>query len=107
MGYWNASAPGGAIDPLLHRDVYTDLLTFTFNGPNLYNQNQPIFIDAEDPSQSFTGTQFQRLVRSLIAGFKAHNVQQGDTVLVMLGNSVSVPWILPASFRTIVSELLP
>ncbi|KAJ6144828.1 hypothetical protein N7470_008723 [Penicillium chermesinum] len=66
---------------------YTDLLTFTFSGPNLYNQNQPIFIDAEDPSQSFTGTQFRRLVRTLIAGFKAHNVQQGDCVLVMLGNS--------------------
>lgn len=89
MGYWNHAAPGGAIDPFMHPDVYTDLLTFTFCGPNTYNQNQPIFIDAEDPSQSFTGTQFRHLVRTLIAGLKAHNVQQGDCVLVMLGNSVS------------------
>jgi hypothetical protein len=29
------------------------------------------------------------LVRTLIAGFKANNIQQGDCVLLHLGNSVS------------------
>lgn len=95
MGYWDNSVPTGAIDPLLNQDVYTDLLTFTFCGPTPYNQNQPLFIDAEDPSRSFTGTQFRQLVRTLIAGFKAHGLQKGDAVLLNLGNSVSDESIEP------------
>jgi non-ribosomal peptide synthetase component E (peptide arylation enzyme) len=70
-------------------DIYTDLLTFTFGGPKPYNPNQPLFIDAEDASRSFTAAQFRQLVRTLIAGLKAHNIQQGDCVLLHLGNSVS------------------
>lgn len=81
------------MDPLLHEDLYTDLLTFTFCGPTPYNQYQPLFIDAEDPSRSFTAAQFRQLVRTLIAGFKANNIQQGDCVLLHLGNSVSWPSI--------------
>ncbi|KAJ5433028.1 Nicotinic acid-CoA ligase pyr1 [Penicillium daleae] len=80
-----------AADPLLHHDLYTDLLTFTFCGPTPYNPNQPLFIDAEDPSRSFTATQFRQLVRTLIAGFKAYNVRQGDCVLLHLGNSILYP----------------
>ncbi|KAJ6081295.1 hypothetical protein N7499_006169 [Penicillium canescens] len=72
-------------------DVYTDLLTFTFGGPKPYNTNQPLFIDAEDPSRSFTAAQFRQLVRTLIAGLKAHNVQSGDCVLLHLGNSILYP----------------
>ncbi|KAJ6113086.1 hypothetical protein N7512_008410 [Penicillium capsulatum] len=83
--------PSGSVDPLLHGDIYTDLLTFAFCGPARYNQNQPLYINAEDPSRSFTGAQFQQLVRTLIAGFKAHHVQQGDCVLVHLGNSILYP----------------
>lgn len=71
------------------QEAYSDLLSFTFDGPKPYNQNQPLFIDAEDPSRSFTGVQFRQLVRTLIAGLKAHNVQPGDCVLLHLGNSVS------------------
>lgn len=74
---------------MLSQEVYSDLLSFTFDGPKPYNQNQPLFIDAEDPSRSFTGVQFRQLVRTLIAGLKAHNVQPGDCVLLHLGNSVS------------------
>ncbi|KAJ5945747.1 hypothetical protein N7454_002586 [Penicillium verhagenii] len=91
MGYWDATALAGPMDPLLTQDIYTDLLTFTFCGPSPYNQNQPLFIDAEDPSRSFTGTQFRQLVRTLIAGFKAHGLQKGDCVLLHLGNSILYP----------------
>ncbi|KAJ5139949.1 hypothetical protein N7448_003357 [Penicillium atrosanguineum] len=84
-------AVAGTMDPLLHEDLYTDLLTFTFCGPTPYNQFQPLFIDAEDPSRSFTATQFRQLVRTLIAGFKANNIQQGDCVLLHLGNSILYP----------------
>lgn len=67
----------------------TDLLSFTFDGPKPYNPNQPLFIDAEDPSRSFTAVQFRQLVRTLISGFQAYNIQPGDCVLLHLGNSVS------------------
>ncbi|CAG7928914.1 unnamed protein product [Penicillium olsonii] len=68
-----------------------DLLSFTFGGPKPYNLNQPLFIDAEDPSRSFTAAQFRQLVQTLIAGFKAHNIQPGDCVLLHLGNSIVYP----------------
>ncbi|KAJ5952116.1 uncharacterized protein N7479_010529 [Penicillium vulpinum] len=76
---------------MLSHEVYSDLLSFTFDGPKPYNQNQPLFIDAEDPSRSFTGSQFRQLVQTLIAGLKAHNIQQGDCVLLHLGNSILYP----------------
>jgi hypothetical protein len=83
MGSWETMSTD------MSSEVYTDLLSFTFGGPKLYNPNQPLFIEAEDPSRSFTAAQFRQLVRTLIAGLKAHNIQQGDCVLVHLGNSVS------------------
>ncbi|OQE44294.1 hypothetical protein PENCOP_c002G07832 [Penicillium coprophilum] len=76
---------------MLSQEAYSDLLSFTFDGPKPYNQNQPLFIDAEDPSRSFTAAQFRQLVRTLIAGLKAHNVQPGDCVLLHLGNSILYP----------------
>lgn len=92
MGSWTSHAPVPVVaDPFLQQTTYTDLLTFTFCGPTPYNQNQPLFIDAEDPSRSFTAAQFRQLVRTLIAGFKAYGVQPGDCVLLHLGNSVSGP----------------
>ncbi|KAF7720249.1 Uncharacterized protein PECH_003364 [Penicillium ucsense] len=78
-------------DQMQHHDSKADLLTFAFSSPRAYNPNQPIFIDAEDPSRSLTATQFQYLVRTLIAGLKAHQVQRGDCVLLHLGNSILYP----------------
>ncbi|CAI7584730.1 unnamed protein product [Penicillium glandicola] len=75
----------------MSQEVYSDLLSFTFDGPKPYNRDQPLFIDAEDPSRSFTAAQFRQLVRTLIAGLKAHNVQPGDCVLLHLGNSILYP----------------
>ncbi|KAJ5098544.1 hypothetical protein N7532_005545 [Penicillium argentinense] len=100
MGLWNPQTvvPTGTADPLLHQHTYPDLLTFTFFGPTPYNQNQPLFIDAEDISRSFTAAQLRQLVRTLIAGFKAHGVQPGDCVLLHLGNSI----LYPALFFSII-----
>lgn len=85
MGPWESSLalsqPGNS--------VYTDLLTFAFRGPIAYDDQQPLFIDAEDPSRALSAGQFRLLVRTLIAGLQAHHVQRGDCVLVHLGNSVS------------------
>lgn len=84
MGLWDASLAF----PQSGSPLYTDLLSFTFCNAN-YDPNRPIFIDAEDPSRSLTVGQFRLLVRTLIAGLKAHHVQRGDCVLVHLGNNVS------------------
>lgn len=95
MGLWEKSStiPGPEVRspcPEAHH-VYTDLLTFCFDGPNQYDHQRPIFIDAQDPSRALNASQFRLLVRTLIAGLKAHHVQRGDCVLVHLGNSVRRP----------------
>ena len=86
MGLWESSL---APPQLGDNRSYTDLLTFAFGGPRPYNEQRPLFIDAEHPSCSLNALQFRLLVRTLIAGLKAHNVQKGDCVLVHMGNSVS------------------
>lgn len=85
MGLWETSLALPSLGP-----VYTDLLSFAFNGPVDYDKRQPLFIDAEDPSRSLNATQVRVLIRTLIAGLKTHNVESGDCVLVHLGNNVSL-----------------
>ncbi|KAE8148971.1 hypothetical protein BDV25DRAFT_157237 [Aspergillus avenaceus] len=96
MGLWESSL---AMAPQLGNDpAYTDLLTFTFNNPQPYDELRPLFIDAEHPSCSLNAPQFKLLVRTLIAGLKSHNVRSGDCVLVHLGNSI----LYPALFFSII-----
>ncbi|KAF4188312.1 hypothetical protein CNMCM7927_001985 [Aspergillus lentulus] len=69
MGLWERSSaipgPGArspsSPSPEAHH-VYTDLLTFCFDGPNQYDQRRPIFIDAQDPSRSLNASQFRLLI---------------------------------------------
>ena len=70
---------------------HPDLLTFTFIGPVTYDVQRPLLIDAEDPSRSLNAIQVRSLVRTLIAGLRAHGVQNGDCVLVHLPNSIIYP----------------
>ncbi|KAL4875193.1 acetyl-CoA synthetase-like protein [Aspergillus karnatakaensis] len=65
-----------------------DLVSFAFNGPFDHAGQPPIFIDAKTPSRSLSLAPFKRLVCSLIAGFKAHDVKVGDCVLVQMDNYV-------------------
>ncbi|RAH70290.1 adenylate-forming enzyme AfeA [Aspergillus aculeatinus CBS 121060] len=94
MGLWESSLAY----PNLGQHPYTDLLTFAFRSPYHYDRERPLLIDAENLSQSFNARQFETLVRTLIAGLKAHDVQRGDCVLVHLGNSI----IYPALFYSII-----
>ncbi|PGH28279.1 hypothetical protein AJ80_00170 [Polytolypa hystricis UAMH7299] len=84
----NASSnftPGTSPHPL----IYQDILSFAFdNRPVGYDEQQPIYISADNPSWALTAKQFRVLVRSLIAGFRAHGLQKGDCVLVNLPNNV-------------------
>lgn len=84
MGLWESSL---ALTDMA--SPYTDLLTFAFHGPTQYDGRRPVFIDAEEPSRSLSATQARLLIRTLIAGLRAHRVQSGDCVLLHLGNSVS------------------
>ncbi|OKL57769.1 hypothetical protein UA08_06888 [Talaromyces atroroseus] len=77
---------------------YVDLVTFAFSGPTDYDRNQPLYIDAEDPSCALTADEFRFLVRSLIAGFKACGLERGDCVLVHIPNTI----IYPALFLSII-----
>lgn len=75
--------------PTMGGGMCPDLLSFTFHGPGGYHRRQPLFIDAEEPSRSLNAAQLRLLVRTLVAGLKAHQVESGDCVLLHIGNSVS------------------
>ena len=66
----------------------TDLLTFAFESPYPVDEHKPLFIDVENPARALNKAQTRTLTRNFIAGFKAHGVQPGDCVLVVLGNNV-------------------
>ncbi|PGH06318.1 hypothetical protein AJ79_06561 [Helicocarpus griseus UAMH5409] len=66
-----------------------DVLSFVFDDrPSQYEEQRPIYIDAQNPSWTLNAKQFRKLVRLLIAGFKANGLQKGDCVLVHLSNQV-------------------
>ena len=66
---------------------HVDVLSFAFGRTINYDEDRPLYIDAKDPSRRLCALQLRRLVRTLIAGLKRH-IQQGDCVLVHLGNGV-------------------
>lgn len=66
-----------------------DVVTFTLDVRADYDPSEPLFIDAQHPSRSLNGAQFPTLVRTLIAGLKAHGVGKGDCVVVHTGNNVT------------------
>lgn len=88
----------------------TDLLSFIFRGPVQYDARRPLYIDAENPARSLNRVQVQSLIRTLIAGLRAHGVQQGDCVLVHLPGSVSLSLtaidLRPLTGRQIIYPLL-
>lgn len=79
------------ISPISH-----DVATFALDAQAEYDISEPLFIDAQDPSQSLNGVQLPLLVRTFIAGLKAHGVRKGDCVVVHTGNNVTLSLLLPA-----------
>jgi hypothetical protein len=73
-----------------HTPVYKDLLTFALDDrPVEYDEQRPIYIDAENPSWALNARQFRMLVRSLIAGLRhAADLREAECVLVHLPNNV-------------------
>ena len=68
--------------------IYTDLLTFVLESNFQYDDQRPLYIDAENPTHALNGFQFRMVIKSFIAGLRVIGLQRGDCVLVHLGNSV-------------------
>jgi len=66
----------------------TDLVSFAFENINNYDNQKPLYIDADEPSRSLNASQFSLLVRKLISGLQAAGLQQGDCVALHLANNV-------------------
>ncbi|OJI83324.1 hypothetical protein ASPTUDRAFT_150143 [Aspergillus tubingensis CBS 134.48] len=79
--------------PTVHKDV----LSFAFDHSVDYDESQPLYIDARNPSRSLNANQLRQLVRALIAGLRRY-IKQGECVLVHLGNS----YVHPALFFGII-----
>ncbi|KAI9035959.1 acetyl-CoA synthetase-like protein [Aspergillus affinis] len=65
-----------------------DVVSFALDARADYDPSEALFIDAQYPSRYLNGLQFPLLVRTLIAGLKAHGVEKGDCVVVHTGNNV-------------------
>ncbi|GAB1210896.1 hypothetical protein ATERTT37_000006 [Aspergillus terreus] len=69
-----------------------DLVSFAFSGLIGAHDTRPLYIDADQPSRAVHGRGLRRLVRGLVAGFRAYGLEPGDCVLVQLsGNTVIHP----------------
>ncbi|GME36183.1 4-coumarate-CoA ligase-like protein [Neofusicoccum parvum] len=56
--------------------------------------DKPIYIDAADPSQSYSARQSKDVIRKLCAGFKAAGLKKGDVVCMHAFNSIDYPIIV-------------
>ncbi|KAJ5229008.1 hypothetical protein N7489_009716 [Penicillium chrysogenum] len=65
-----------------------DLLSYIFDDPP-YDQDQPIYIDVNNPSRSISCNQAKKLVRQLIAGLRESGLQKGDCVLIHSFNDIN------------------
>lgn len=67
-----------------------DIQSWTFDNPP-FNQDDPIYIDAKDPSLTISLNQARSLIRKLVAGFHAAGVSKGDCVCVHSFNDLYYP----------------
>lgn len=80
-------------DTRFQRPVYKDLLSFALDEqPVAYDEQRPLYVDAENPALSLNLRQVKVFVRTVIAGLKKRaGVETGDCVLVTLPNNVHLP----------------
>ncbi|KAK5312292.1 hypothetical protein LTR93_011381 [Exophiala xenobiotica] len=71
----------------------TDILTFTFDHLNQMQNDQPVFVDAKDPSKRISWYQAYYMIRRLVQGFKEHGLQEGDVVCCHMYNNIWYPLI--------------
>ncbi|EXJ61091.1 hypothetical protein A1O7_05244 [Cladophialophora yegresii CBS 114405] len=71
----------------------TDILTYTFGNLSRYDDDTPIFIDANHPSHRISAKQALRTVRQLIKGLKALGLKEGECVCLHAFNNIWYPLI--------------
>ncbi|EEA27204.1 hypothetical protein TMatcc_004518 [Talaromyces marneffei ATCC 18224] len=86
---------GGQISSMEHdtrfqSPIYKDLLSFALDEqPVAYDEQRPLYVDAENPTLSLNARQVRLFVRTVIAGLKKRaGIEAGDCVLVTLPNNV-------------------
>lgn len=62
-----------------------DIVTYALNSPEKYDENKPLYIDADNPEKYLTAAQTRRLTRKLVAGLTSYaGIQPGDRIVVHL-----------------------
>ncbi|PSN70287.1 acetyl-CoA synthetase-like protein [Corynespora cassiicola Philippines] len=67
-----------------------DILSWACAGPE-YDENEPLYIDASNPSKVISAAQSKILIRQLVAGFRHAGLEKGDTVLLHSFNNIYYP----------------
>jgi 4-coumarate--CoA ligase len=74
-----------------HHPIPTkDLLSWTFDDLS-YDWDDPIYIDALNPSHNVTARKAKTVIRQLVAGFRAMGLQPGDCVNIHSFNDIWYP----------------
>lgn len=69
-----------------------DITSWLFcHNPEIKDSNDPVLIDAEQPSRSYTHSTAKSTVRKLIAGLRARGLQKGQCVCVHSFNDIDYP----------------
>ncbi|KAH6644905.1 hypothetical protein BKA67DRAFT_541903 [Truncatella angustata] len=69
------------------RAPFQDVVSFAFETEKIYDNEQPLYINADDPHQFLSYNLTRRYVRQMVAGLKAIGLRDGDTILVHLFNN--------------------
>lgn len=82
--------------PFLHQDQRefptVDLLSWYFDDQR-FDENEPLYIDAANPSNHYSHKSAKESIRKIAAGLKAIGVKKGDTVCIHSFNSVGRPTV--------------
>ncbi|PVH71617.1 acetyl-CoA synthetase-like protein [Cadophora sp. DSE1049] len=65
-----------------------DIVSWTFANPPP-DEDKPLYIDPSNPLRSLSFFETRKLVRQLIAGFKAHSIEQNSCICVVSFNDIN------------------
>ncbi|KAN0122515.1 amp dependent CoA ligase [Hyaloscypha variabilis] len=73
-----------------------DILSWIFDDPH-HDKDEPIYIDAKDPSRTLSSNQARAIIRKLIAGLHAAGLKKGDCICVHSFNDIYYPMLFLAT----------
>ncbi|KAL2026323.1 hypothetical protein VTO58DRAFT_102303 [Aureobasidium pullulans] len=75
---------------------FKDVLSFCSETQSKIDQDEPIYIDCRNPTQSISSREAWKLIRTLIAGFRHAGLKAGDCVCIHTFNFIHYPIIVQA-----------